>query len=77
MIQSEARGLGSATGKVHWRRSSHSGDQGNCVEVARLADGRIGVRDSKHPDAGTLVFAAAEFGGFIRSLRTGEFDRPS
>ena len=63
--------------RLEWRKSSHSTAGGNCVEVARLADGRIGVRDSKHPDAGTLVFAPTEFGGFIRSVRAGEFDHPA
>jgi Domain of unknown function (DUF397). len=59
--------------RLEWRKSSHSTAGGNCVEVARLADGRIGVRDSKHPDAGPLVVTQAEFGGFIQSVRAGEF----
>lgn len=60
--------------RLEWRKSSHSTAGGNCVEVARLGDGRIGVRDSKHSDAGMLVFTPAEFGGFIRSVRSGGFD---
>ncbi|MGH8571751.1 MAG: DUF397 domain-containing protein, partial [Gammaproteobacteria bacterium] len=31
-----------------WRKSSFSGDQGDCVEMARLPDGRIAVRNSNH-----------------------------
>lgn len=46
-----------------WRKSSYSGDGGNgggeCVEVAWLADGRIMVRDSKNPDAGTVTASRA------------------
>lgn len=42
-----------------WRKSSYSGDGGSgggeCVEVAWLADGRIALRDSKNPDAGTVT----------------------
>lgn len=38
-----------------WRTSSYSGSNGgDCVEVAR-ADTAIGVRDSKHRDAGHLA----------------------
>ena len=32
---------------VAWRRSRHSGTSGACVEVARVADGGLAVRDSK------------------------------
>jgi hypothetical protein len=35
---------------LRWRRSSHSGDAGECVETAVLPDLRIAVRDSKHPE---------------------------
>jgi hypothetical protein len=39
-----------------WRRSSRSGDTGNCVEVrGDLA----GLRDSKHPDVALPVRRAA------------------
>lgn len=39
---------------AHWRKSSYSATQGECVEVAPLAGG-VGVRDSKRRRAGTLV----------------------
>ncbi|MQS06913.1 DUF397 domain-containing protein [Streptomyces alkaliphilus] len=32
----------------NWTRSSHSGANGECVEIRRGAD-RVGVRDSKRP----------------------------
>jgi hypothetical protein len=31
----------------NWRKSSYSHSNGHCVEVSRLADGSVGVRDSK------------------------------
>ena len=34
---------------VSWKKSPYSAADGNCVEVARLGDGHIGVRDSKNP----------------------------
>jgi hypothetical protein len=57
-----------------WRKSSLSGDQGNCVEVAQLSDGTTAVRDSKHPHAAILTFNAGEWAAFIEGAKAGEFD---
>lgn len=45
--------------QVQWRLSSFcggsgAGDGGGRVEVAALPDGRVAVRNSNHPDAGTV-----------------------
>ena len=40
-----------------WRKSSFSSDNGVCVELAHLPDGRIAVRDSKSPAGGHLILA--------------------
>jgi hypothetical protein len=58
---------------MKWRKSSYSSDDGNCVEVADLSDGRA-VRDSKNPDGAALMFAATEWAAFIAGVRAGEFD---
>ncbi len=58
-----------------WRKSSFSGDNGGaCVEAAPLADGRIAVRNSNHPDAGTVYFTRAEMDAYIKGVKAGEFD---
>lgn len=52
-----------------WRKSTYSDvdGNGNCVEVA-VAPGEVGVRDSKSPETGTLVFPATEWTQFVRTL---------
>ncbi|RCW39807.1 uncharacterized protein DUF397 [Halopolyspora algeriensis] len=60
--------------KAAWRKSSFSTSGGNCVEVAPLADGRIAVRNSNAPEAGTVLFTRAEMDAWIRGVKAGEFD---
>jgi len=59
---------------AHWRKSSFSGDQGNCVEVTRLSDGRIVFRNSNHRDDGTVLFTPAELSDWVNGCKAGEFD---
>ncbi|HSR83004.1 MAG TPA: DUF397 domain-containing protein [Streptosporangiaceae bacterium] len=65
-----AGGLGS----VEWRKSSASNPSGNCVEVARLADGAVAVRNSRYPDGPALVYTRSEVAAFLAGVRNGEFD---
>lgn len=59
---------------ARWRKSSHSGYQGNCVEVADLPAGGIGIRNSRDPGGPALIFTRAEFVAFLRGAKDGEFD---
>jgi len=55
-----------------WIKSSHSGSQGDCVEVAALPDNGIAVRDSKDPDGGVLRFTSAQWRAFINGVKSRE-----
>jgi predicted secreted Zn-dependent protease len=57
----------------HWVKSSFSFANGNCVEVADLPDGRIGVRNSRDPEGPVLRFTSDEWQAFLGGVRRGEF----
>lgn len=59
-----------------WRKSTHSGGDGNCVEVAVAVDGTVGVRHSKNRDGAHLHFTPYEWRAFIDGVKRGEFDQP-
>jgi hypothetical protein len=57
-----------------WRKSSHSNNSGNCVEVA-ANDRAVGVRDSKqHGHGPVLEFTRTAWQAFIRAAKDGKFD---
>jgi hypothetical protein len=57
-----------------WRKSTFSGQNGECVEMAQLPDGTTLVRNSNHPDAGTLAFTRGEISAWLKGCKAGEFD---
>ncbi|WP_433603300.1 DUF397 domain-containing protein [Nocardia sp. CA-135953] len=59
-----------------WFKSSYSQGASECVEVAWLSEGGVGVRDSKNPTGAALVFAPAEWDAFMAGVQDGEFTRP-
>ncbi len=58
----------------YWVKSSLSLANGNCVEVADLPGGRIGVRNSRDPRGPVLRFTPDEWRAFLGGARNGEFD---
>ncbi|MBB5913889.1 hypothetical protein BJY24_002756 [Nocardia transvalensis] len=62
---------------AQWFKSSRSGGNAECVEVAWLAAGHVGIRDSKNPTGQALVFAPGEWDAFSARVRGGEFGDPT
>lgn len=58
-----------------WVKSSLSFANGNCVEVANLSDGEVGVRNSRDAAGAVLRFTPEEWHAFIGGVQNGEFDR--
>jgi uncharacterized protein DUF397 len=57
-----------------WTKSSLSHANGNCVEVADLSEGQVGMRDSKDASGPILCFLPEEWRAFLHGIRKGEFD---
>lgn len=60
-----------------WFKSVHSGEADACVEVAWLAAGHVGVRDSKDPSGPALVFAPDQWHAFTVGVGACGFDLAS
>ncbi|MGK8521532.1 DUF397 domain-containing protein [Nocardia asteroides] len=61
---------------ARWFKSSRSSASQECVEVAFLDRGLVGVRDSKNPTGPALVFTPGEWDAFTAGVADGEFTRP-
>lgn len=60
----------SARTEFDWRKSSFSGSQGECVEVARNIPGVVALRDSKDPTGPVLQVPASAWTAFLAGLRS-------
>ena len=59
---------------AHWFKSATRNEGGNYVEISRLGDGGMAVRDSKDPEGPILFFTPAEWDAFVGGVKDGEFD---
>ncbi|WTB12584.1 DUF397 domain-containing protein [Streptomyces sp. NBC_00829] len=59
---------------VTWTKSSHSNATGNCVEMAKLPDGCVAIRNSRHPQGPVLIYTRDEVVAFVAGARGGDFD---
>ncbi|MFY1699924.1 DUF397 domain-containing protein [Solwaraspora sp. WMMA2101] len=63
--------MDSLTG-ANWRKSTRSGNSGNCVEVATNLPNLVAVRDSKDTTGPVLAFAPAQWATFTTALPTSD-----
>lgn len=73
-ISAPGAGLDGQTPELDWVKSSLSFANGDCVEVANLPGGKVGVRDSKDAGGAVLVFTPSEWHAFTGGVKLGEFD---
>jgi hypothetical protein len=55
--------------RAQWKKSSYSGNSGNCVEVANLGSA-VAVRDSKDPEGPVFVWSRDDWRQYIYDLRS-------
>ena len=65
---------GAPSSNPQWFKSSRSGASKNCVEVAFVPGGVVGVRDSKDPSGPALTFTADEWSSFTDAAVRGDLD---
>lgn len=61
-------------GSEGWHKPWSGPNGGNCLEVMKLGDGRIALRQSNDPDGPALIYDPAEIDTFIRGTKRGEAD---
>lgn len=59
-------------GQAEWRKSSYSGQSGDCVEVAGTLPGAVAVRDSKDPEGAAIVLAPTAWRALARRVKDGK-----
>ncbi|MGC4853991.1 DUF397 domain-containing protein [Micromonospora sp. DT4] len=57
---------------ARWRKSTRSGNEGNCVEVADNLAGVVAVRDSKDVEGPALTFSPAAWAAFVGRAKAAE-----
>ncbi|WP_217710573.1 DUF397 domain-containing protein [Streptomyces sp. NA04227] len=58
-----------------WFKSSYSGGEDNCIEVAAnlvASHGMVPVRDSKNPNGPALGIPADAFSSFVAGVKAGQ-----
>ncbi|QFR03072.1 DUF397 domain-containing protein [Streptomyces phaeolivaceus] len=61
-------------GVQDWHRPWSDDAGGACVEVKKLADGRVAVRQSTDPDGPALLFTPREMTSFLTGVKAGDAD---
>jgi hypothetical protein len=61
---------GTGLSRALWRKSTYSGGNGSCVEIADLGSSAA-VRDSKDRNGPKLIFTAHEWRSFLDGIKAG------
>jgi hypothetical protein len=59
---------------MRWVKSSFSKGDGDCVELGSDDSSTVLVRNSRHPELGTIAFPAAALAAFVAACADGEMD---
>ncbi|WP_430478117.1 DUF397 domain-containing protein [Streptomyces sp. P11-1] len=70
MAQPSTVRVGRNSAKAVWRKSSHSSENGDCVELAELGD-VVGVRDSKDHRGPVVTVGRQTMTTFVAALTSG------
>jgi hypothetical protein len=60
--------------KLVWTKSSYCESSG-CIEVAKLQNGDVLLRDSKQADGPVLQYTPQEWRAFLDGAKDGQFDK--
>ncbi|MBQ1076067.1 DUF397 domain-containing protein [Micromonospora sp. C31] len=60
--------------RAQWKKSTRSSGNGQCVEVADLADA-VALRDSKDPTGPALLFCREDWTSFLAGTKQDQFTR--
>jgi len=55
--------------RAQWRTSTHSGQNGSCIQVAVNQRGIVAVRDSKNPSGPKLIITPGTWGKFTARVK--------
>jgi hypothetical protein len=64
----------SELGERGWERPWSGTSGGQCVEMKRLTDGRVAVRQSTDPAGPALIYTPEEIGAFVTGVKNGLAD---
>jgi Domain of unknown function (DUF397) len=67
--QAKARSTSEVDEALAWRKSTRSIANGQCVEAAALADGRLVVRDSVNKCGPVATFTVNNWRAFIKEIK--------
>jgi hypothetical protein len=55
--------------RARWRTSTHSGQNGSCIQVAGNLPGIVAVRDSKDPDGPNVIISPGAWRRFTTRVK--------